>query len=235
MLKRFLLLFFTAGFCGAAFAQVQFGVRAGANLSNVVEKDEDGNKLSTSLLPGFHVGVTADVAIADEFYLQPALLFNTKGYQYKQSESSVTVSLNQHPYYLELPVNFIYKPALGNGHLLLGAGPYIAYGVGGRWKLKAESGSNTLSRTGSLEFKNDYSLDSALFGGNIDDLPEKLPYGKPFDLGVNLLAGFEFSRKFSVQLNGQLGLLNIAPTLDGQKTGAVAKNMQFGLSVGYKF
>lgn len=235
MVRKTLFLLLLSSIAGAAVAQVQLGVRAGANFSNVVAKDEDGNKMSTSLLPGFHAGITADLALADEFYLQPALLFNTKGYQYKESESSVTVALNQHPYYLELPVNFIYKPALGNGHLLLGAGPYIAYGVGGRWKLKAESGSSTLTRTGSLEFKNDYSLDSSLFGGNIEDLPEKLPYAKPFDVGASLLAGFEFAQKISVQLNGQLGLLNIAPTIDGQQTGEVIKNMQFGLSVGYKF
>ncbi|WP_018630855.1 porin family protein [Niabella aurantiaca] len=235
MVRKTLFLLLLSAIAGTAMAQVQFGVRAGANFSNVTAKDADDNKMSTSLLPGFHVGVTADMAIADEFYLQPALLFNTKGYQYKQSESSVTVALNQHPYYLELPVNFIYKPALGNGHLLLGAGPYIAYGVGGRWKLKAESGSSSFERDGSLEFKRDYSLDSAVFGGNIEDLPEKLPYGKPFDLGANLLAGFEFAQKISIQLNGQLGLLNIAPTVDGQETGEVIKNMQFGLSVGYKF
>lgn len=38
-------------------AEVQIGVRAGVNFSNVAGKDEDGNKIQdNSLLPGFSCG-----------------------------------------------------------------------------------------------------------------------------------------------------------------------------------
>ncbi|MBZ4190086.1 porin family protein [Niabella beijingensis] len=233
MLKRFVLLFFAAGACSAAFSQVQFGVRAGVNFSNAVVRDADDNKMPTNLLTGFHAGVTAELPLGDEFAVSPGLLFNTKGYQYKVTSDGLTVTVNQHPYYLELPVNFLYKPELGNGRLLLGAGPYLAYGIGGRWKGKGAMGNTTTSRSGSLEFKNDISsTDSSYLDYN--NL-KKLPYGKPFDVGAALLAGYEFSNKFSVQLNGQMGLLNIAPKVDGKETGERLKNMQFGLSVGYKF
>ena len=36
--------------------------------------------------------------------------------------------------YIEIPVNLLYKPVVGNGKLLLGFGPYIAYGIGGKYK-----------------------------------------------------------------------------------------------------
>lgn len=233
MLKRFFLLFFVAGSCSAAFAQVQFGVRAGVNFSNAVVKDADGNKMPTNLLTGFHVGVTADLPVADEFSVSPGLLFNTKGYQYKESVGGVAVTLNQHPYYLELPINFVYKPELGNGRLLLGVGPYLAYGIGGRWKAKGSSSGTTISKTGDMEFKSDISsTDSSYLDFN--NL-KTIPYAKPFDVGGALLIGYEFSNKFSIQLNGQMGLMNIAYKIDGTETGERLKNMQFGLSVGYKF
>lgn len=143
MLKRFFLLFFVAGSCSAAFAQVQFGVRAGVNFSNAVVKFSDGSKMPTNLLTGFHAGVTADLPVGDEFSVSPGLLFTTKGYQYKESSDGVTGTLNQHPYYLELPVHFMFKPELGNGRLLLGVGPYLAYGIGGRWKASGVSGGTT--------------------------------------------------------------------------------------------
>ncbi|WP_084490255.1 porin family protein [Niabella ginsenosidivorans] len=233
MFRKLLFTCMLAGTSCAVFSQVQFGLRAGINFSNAIVKDENGNKMPTNLLTGFHVGITADLPVGDEFAVQPALLFNTMGYQYKEMNSGVSITVNQHPYYLELPVQFLYKPELGNGHLLLGAGPCIAYGISGRWKVKGTDGNTTVSKTGNLEFKNNISsTDSSYL--NFNDL-KTLPYGKAFDLGGTLLAGYEFSNKFSVQLNGQLGLLNIAPDVDNRKTGEVLKNMQFGLSVGYKF
>ncbi|WP_300598702.1 porin family protein [Niabella sp.] len=233
MLKRLFLLFFVAGFCSVGFAQVQFGVRAGVNFSNAVVKLSDGSKMPTSLLTGFHAGVAADIPIGNEFSISPGLLFTTKGYQYKASVDGAVGTLNQHPYYLELPINFMYKPELGNGRLLLGVGPYLAYGIGGRWKGKGTSGGTTISKTGSLEFKSDISsTDSSYMDFN--NL-KTVPYGKPFDLGGALLMGYEFSNKFSIQLNGQMGLMNIVYKVDGTDTGEQLKNMQFGLSVGYKF
>src|SRR5205085_11734581 len=32
--------------------------------------------------------------------------------------------------YIEIPINFVYKPLLGDSRLLLGFGPYVAFGVG---------------------------------------------------------------------------------------------------------
>jgi hypothetical protein len=46
--------------------------------------------------------------------------------------------------YLELPLNFLYKPMLGKGHLLLGFGPYVAFGIGG--KATYEGGGSSLTK-----------------------------------------------------------------------------------------
>ncbi|HEX6426772.1 MAG TPA: PorT family protein, partial [Niastella sp.] len=64
---------------------------------------------------------------------------------------------------------------------------------------------------------------------------ETKPTIKRMDFGGNLLAGYELSSKFSVQLNAQLGMSNLEPKIDGKKTDAKAKNTGFGISFGYRF
>lgn len=220
-----------------ASAQIQWGIRAGANFSNVLAKDEKGNKQSTSLLTGFHAGITGDLNIARDFYIQPGLLFSTKGYKYSQAEEGVTAIGSEMPYYLEVPVNFLFKPQVGTGRLLAGVGPYISYGIGGNWKIEATEGSTSLSQKGKLNFKNDITgafLDSTSNGGAFG-IANTQTYGKPLDAGLSALLGYEFSQKFYFQANGQIGLLNIMPTVKGISSGYVQKNRQFGISVGYKF
>jgi hypothetical protein len=55
------------------------------------------------------------------------------------------------------------------------------------------------------------------------------------DAGANMLAGYQFRNKISVQLNAQLGLTKINPEYEGagnDKTSA--KNTGFGFSLGYR-
>ena len=219
----------------SAKAQVQFGLRAGGNMSSLLAKEE-GDYERLKFLPGFHVGGTADIALGNSFALQPGLIFSTKGYKVDEDAVSFdlyndqTVKLSA--YYLELPVNVIFKPQLGKGNLLLGVGPYIAYGLGGKWKATSDG----ISVKGDLEFVNDFvdtntNTDSSAFNNS-----PTLPYGKPFDFGGNLLIGYQFTKNCYIQLNGQLGLLDIEPSYNGISDERTSmKNVQFGLSVGYKF
>lgn len=190
-----------------------FGVRAGVNFQNL-NGEFLGNDLDNKIKTGFHVGVNAEIPLADEFYLQPGLLFSTKGADWDDNNDTKTnIS------YLELPVNFLYKPVLGTGKLLLGFGPYAGYAIGG--KVKSDNGD------ADLEF------DSELSSGEAD---KYFVTYRRFDFGANLLAGYEFNNKFSVQLNAQLGLTNISPEVDGlDKDDNKTKNTGFGVSVGYRF
>ncbi len=113
--------------------------------------------------------------------------------------------------YVELPLNFVYKAPVGNGFFMLGFGPYIAYGVGGN----------------EIEFK------KAVESGD----PDAIKYIKPFDAGGNLFFGYELPAGLFVQLNTQLGFLNINPddyriTIDNEST---LKNTGYGVSIGYRF
>lgn len=184
------------------FAQQKttFGIRAGVNFQNLNGKNANDDKRENKLKTGFNAGVNAEIPVGIDFYVQPGLLFSTKGAKAEVGDGKTNLS------YIELPVNFLYKPELGEGRMLLGFGPYAAYAVDG----------NTKNPDGDIEF---------------GDQPGEL---KRFDAGANLLAGYEFSNKLSFQLNAGLGLVNIInrPSDDSKSS---LKNTGFGVSLGYRF
>ncbi len=191
-------------------AQVSFGVRGGINFFNINGHNEAGQKLDNKLKTGFNLGMNIEAPLAQDFYIQPGLLFATKG------GKSTTSSGNKATYnlsYLEVPVNFIYKPEVGNGKLLLGAGPYLGFGLGG--KVKDATGAEQ-----DIKFKNSVPANAS-----------NAFYYKPVDFGANLLVGYQFTNHVSVQLDAQLGLTNNSPYKDGSSY----KNTGFGLSLGYRF
>lgn len=185
-----------------------FGVRAGVNFQNITGNDASDDELENDLATGFNVGINAEIPVGTGFYLQPGVLYSSKGANWSNG-SKVKVN------YLEVPVNFVYKPVLGTGNLLLGFGPYVAFGMGGR----AEDANGNVA---DVVFNNER------------DLTEPDVQFRPIDAGGNLLAGYEFANKFSFQLNAQLGLVNINPE-NGANDRARWRNTGWGLSLGYRF
>ena len=162
-----------------AQSKTTYGIRGGINFQNLNGKDNDGDKLHNKLKTGINLGVNAEIPVGIDFYVQPGLLFSTKGAKYDIANAEVKRNLS----YIEIPVYFLYKPELGDGRMLLGFGPYAAFAVDGNIK----GGNNNID----IEFGND-------IGEN-----------KRFDAGANLLAGYEFKNKISFQLNAGLGLVNM--------------------------
>ncbi|MFT3901647.1 MAG: porin family protein [Niabella sp.] len=208
-----------------SYSQTRVGISAGINFSNI-EQTKNKSPVKTSIRTGYRVGANIETPISKEFYIEPGLLFTTKGFN-----KGDAVKMDAKAYYLELPINIIYKSQLGNGKLLLGAGPYMGYGLGGKWKTPAnDNGTQYITgMEGNLQFVNDTKADNyySIWGGS------KFTYGKPFDFGANFLAGYEFFNRFSVQVNSQLGLLNISPKVDGKKTNDQLKNLSFSIALGY--
>ena len=136
MKKIVLLALLNLGMLSAS-AQTNFGILAGFNNSTQRYADRVP-KLEKKFYLLWHAGVAADIPIAGRFYLQPQLLVSAKGGNsevrdldrnvYFTSDLTSKVRL----LYLELPVNVLYKLPLGPGKLIAGAGPYIAYGLGGK-------------------------------------------------------------------------------------------------------
>lgn len=201
--------------------KMSFGILGGVNLQNLTGKNNNGDKLKNDMLVGFHAGVNVQIPVAPEFYFQPGLLFSTKGAKNSYGSLTGTYKLS----YIELPLNVVYKGALGNGFIMVGFGPYVGYAIGG--KSSITSGSTTVES--SIVFKN--SVES----GD----PYLTAYIKRFDAGGNIFAGYETAGGLFLQLNTQFGMLNINPqdnrALADFSSKLSVKNTGFGLSLGYRF
>ncbi|HRZ96182.1 MAG TPA: outer membrane beta-barrel protein [Paludibacter sp.] len=205
-------------FATFANAQISVGILGGVNLQNLNGKTHGGDMLDNTMIPGFHAGLNVQIPVAPEFYFQPGLLFSTKGAKNTGTLLTTTTNLS----YVELPLNFVYKGQLGNGFVLLGVGPYVAYAIKG--KVTTEGGS--------------VALESAVKFQNVVEITESLlvPYYKALDAGGNIFFGYEMASGIFAQVNAQLGMLNINPEykiMTDDK--AAVKNTGFGLSLGYRF
>jgi hypothetical protein len=207
-MKKVLLSAAALLIAGITFGQTKFGIVAGANFSSATAKNVTLNsgKETSDLIVGIRAGVTADLQLADEFYIGTGLLFAGKGGKNKDnSDFKTTLS------YLQVPINFLFKPEVGSGKLNLGAGPYVAYGVGGKHK-------------GSV---GNISADLKAFDD--ESGAAKL---KRFDAGVGVVAGYEMNSGLYLGLHADLGLVNAYDNTDNDRSW---KNTSFGVSLGYKF
>jgi len=186
-----------------------FGITAGVNWNNINGKTATGDKLDNKMKTGFNGGVNVEFSVSNGFYLQPGVEYRQKGSELKNGDKLVLS-------YIDIPVNFIYKPQLGMGSMLLGFGPYVGFGING--KLKAANGTDR-----KVIFNNSYSTNEA----------EDIQF-KKLDAGANFMIGYEFKTKLSAALKGQLGLIDINPDTNIPGDETRYRNTGFGLSLGYR-
>jgi len=203
-------------------SKMSFGILGGVNFQNLNGKDASGDKLTNEMILGYHAGLNVQIPIAPQFYFQPGLMFSTKGakntYTILGTEITRTTKLS----YIELPLNLVYKGALGNGFVMLGFGPYVGYAIGG----------NYLTEGGSVTYDN-----KIVFKGTItENDDENHATFKTLDVGGNIFAGYEMSSGIFLQFDTQLGMVKINPENTGNTNDKTAvKNTGFGLSVGFRF
>ncbi len=206
-----------------SFAQTfNLGVKAGVNLSTTAFSTTYANyAVDPQNRTGFQVGVIGDIAF-QHFIVQPGLFFITKGGKFTdeysflgtyQSYSYHTTGTDKFNY-LEMPVNLLYKVQVAPAtKIYAGGGPYIGYALSGS-VISQETGSQTANYNESLAFGNDRTKDEY----------------KPFDYGINFIAGVEIKKHYTIDLNYSLGLKNIVWTPEDN-----IKNRSLGLSIGYLF
>ncbi len=208
-----------------AAAQVRLGIKAGFQVSNL-EQHKNGNDVPSRFKSGLHAGVTADIPLTERVFVQPGIVYGSRGYK---DADAVRITATAH--YIEMPVNIVYHYPVQTGHFFIGAGPYIAYALGGKWNMpEHQDGFNSRRATsGKLQFTDDTNTYNFYYITPGDTFT----FGRPFDWGANVLMGYTLQR-FTLQLSGQLGIANLAPKVDGMVTHDKLKHVGFGLSVGYK-
>ncbi len=213
-MKKFYCFMLAVCAVSALHAQVRFGVKGGLNIANEkISLNYMGTKLSKSgdAIPSFHIGGVVEVPISKHFSFRPELLLSGKGSDLDamMSGSSTTSKAKVRPYYLELPLNVVYRHQFPS-HLTFfgGVGPSLAYGIFGKAKASGQS----------------------------EDVFGDQGY-KRFDFGLNILAGIELRSGLTLGVNVTPGLANISSTtqVDPGIRDIKFTNFTFGVSVGYMF
>lgn len=187
---------------------IQLGVKAGVNLSNF-GGDVEGTKAKV----GFNAGVTLDYNFTPNVALLTGLEFTTKGAKSKEYEVEEmgikgSAKASTTAMFIQLPVHVGYKlPVTETMKVVFHAGPYAAYGIGGKDKTEITINGKT------AEEKTDTFGKEAL---------------KKFDFGVGIGAGLEFGQ-IGVGLGWDFGLADL-----NRGDGSV-KTQNGYLSLGYKF
>jgi hypothetical protein len=203
------------------------GFRTGVTISNIATESD------YSIYPrlGFTVGGLVEFKLANWLSIQPELRVTMKGSKFEGDTQLYYVDNPDYTwdvfeesrtslFYFELPVNFLFKIPIAKRHFInLGIGPYVAYGIAGVEK-------NRYFEDGK-EVDDEDLVDSAIkhkvFSGE-----QKM--FRPFDFGLNCMAGFEFASGFFIDAGYSFGLT----TIYIDKTVSV-RNNYFSLSLGCKF
>lgn len=157
-----LLLCFTFS---AGYAQIQYGIKGGLNLSNI----HKSNNAATTNLAGFNAGITTRIYLEDKLNLRPEMVISNKGYSALMVPFGTT---HNKLTYLSIPVLAEFSPA---DRFYLELGPEFNFLMGARMK------NNTIT----IKTNNSYqSFDLALAGGGSYYLGKNIYLEARYLLGV---------------------------------------------------
>lgn len=205
-MKKLVIIAIVLGFVTTVNAQIRFGVKAGANASQLytsgasIGLNADQYKFRFS----YHFGGVMEYSFSDMFAIQPELMYMNQGANLKSDNSfgmaDGHVTLNS----IQLPVNVKASFPLGKNKLYVYAGPYVGYNIYGKARGKIDGNKQ----------------DASLFSKGSDM--------KRLDYGVGMGVGIEVN-KFTIGVGNQFGLCDINDATGKMKAGNIT------LSVGYFF
>ena len=197
----------------------KIGVKVGYSLSDMLLKD-DGDNVSDELSAksGFHFGPTIEFEMNDNFCIETALLFTTKGISVSESETfeniSFTTEAELNLFYVDIPVYAKAYIDAGNVKLYGMLGPYVGIGISGKSKMEGSIGPELYSEE-----------DDISWGSDEDDDLKRFETGIALGLGMNL-------NSFLFEVSTHMSLSNISPQSEYDM---IAKNRLFLITVGYQF
>lgn len=192
--------------CATVKAQkVSFGIKAGGQQNTLILRSEDNGEWSRMVVTGagFHVGGLADISLADQFSVQPSVLFNSKGTLLNSKQKIKMLAI-------DIPVNFLYK----TGGFFIGLGPNLSYGISAKL-------------SGDDEDQDWYEKKPIGEGG------EEKSMLKRFEIGANLTMGYQFKNNFLISTNYTQGINNISSYGVDEGGEGKMHTRQVGISFGY--
>lgn len=210
MLRNLLIISaFTLLSSTASFAQVSVGIKGSAQLANQ-KYSSSGISITGDNIVGFQAGLLLNAPLSDQISLRPQLLYSTKGTKLSGSLLGGAGENKGIINYLELPIQLAYSLEVGEGNVVIGAGPYVAY---------------ALNAKSTTTFAGQSMTESVDFSG--PDSPKR------FDYGIHVSAGYELFSGLGLSVYYAPGLANLNNSNSG--TDLTVKNTSYGISLSYFF
>jgi len=197
-----------------SFTQAQIKIGAKAGLNSSMYNDSQQGYVNQWPLAGYNVGLISEITLKNNLFLQPGILFSTKGSNYNMADDYDQYITSN----VEIPVNLLYKYNVQSVKLFGFAGPYIALAVSGK------------ARYYHTYYPIDFSSDNRYLNS--------LDYGLNFGLGVEV-SHFQISAQFGL---GLANLYHTAAkytyyyeTYNLHPDDILTQNRVIGISVGYLF
>lgn len=194
-------------------------LRGGVNFANISNAN-DGSTSDSKMLTSWQAGIIGDLALTEFLAIQPGLLYSSKGVKTEASSGGLNQKLTFNPQYIEVPVNLVFKTPTGNAKFFVGAGPYAAIGVAGKFK-----GEGVFDFSNKIEYSDDDPLTAEEEGAGAFRV-------KRFDYGLNGLIGIEAS-SVVITANYGLGLAKIQSGTDNNDNDN-NKHRVFSLTLGFR-
>ncbi len=177
-------------------------------------------------------GITSKFYLGSSFYFAPEFSVLSKGgkidqyYDYGDG-TNIKVKGNARFTFLEMPLNLMAVIPGNMGHFYIGMGPSLSYGVDGRIHLKAmvpvDNGNGVPVYVEAAE-----TFDVKFDGKKADEVDDEYVHYKAFELGGNLVTGYQLQSGLFVKAMANYSFSDIDPN-----AGYETKNWYFGLGLGY--
>lgn len=209
-MKKFLSILTLFGFSVQAMAQdIKVAPELGATYQNMIQKI-NGYNYQSNFQAGFRIGGNVDIAYNKNFSIQTGAFINTNSgtesnYErfYALGSGLPTKDVDNRRYsitYVQVPVYALFKTGkeYDDPHFFIGAGPYFAAAIGGRFERDFTNTLNGNERTNRTD-------DGISIGNTLKDQV------RPFDLGIQATLGYELPVGLYFRAFYGVGLLNTAP------------------------
>lgn len=225
MFRKISALLVVCFFTKSVFAQMNYGVSAGANLSKFHVSAK--GPVSKALV-GFFISGYVDFGLSSSVSLRPGIDFQQMG---GKIESYELVSAERSIHALKMPIHIMYHIPVGSGdNLLLGMGPFFGLQLKGE---KKEIWKDMGTANGTI------SVPSGVFKSHISYSGPQATMNR-LDYGISPLLGFKLQAGLFCRVSYDLGLakLNAKPEdfqFDVEQEVYKEKSRVLSLGLGFEF
>lgn len=213
-----------ASFSVSSAQNIKFGITAGPVFTTSTREsavvDAATNRSHKTIVQSYlsyFGGAVISVPLSNYLTFRPQIEYMQKGWQnfvdYETLEDNHTrLKIN----YIDVPLNLVYNIPTKSGRFFIGAGPYLSYAL----SAKVHNDNNGIDTDLSFSSVEDTTVQNA----------------NRFDIGGNLIAGYEFRNGIFLTLNYEYGFKDFRTDLRSETVvKGDNKNRTVGFGIGYMF